>query len=183
MPRTIAVLVGSLREGSFNRKIAKAIEERSPLLKFDYVGIGDLPLYNEDIDRGSPPSEWSRVRNQVKAAEGVLFVTPEYNRGMPGVLKNAMDVISRPYGKNNFDGKPAAVVSVTPGAQGAFGAHHQLRQSLVFLNMPVLQMPEMYIGHVKNLMDDKGTITNPDTAKFLEAFAAKFTDWVEKFAK
>ena len=184
MPRThtVAVLVGSLREGSYNRKIAKAIAERAPGLKFDFVEIGDLPFYNEDIDRGSPPAEWSRVRNQVEAAEAVLFVTPEYNRSVPGVLKNAIDVISRPYGKNKFDGKPAAVVSVTVGAQGAFGANHHLRQSLVFLNTPVLQQPEMYIGNAKNLMDDKGVITNPDTAKFLEAFAGKFTDWVEKFA-
>jgi len=183
MPRTIALLVGSLREGSFTRKIAKAIEERAPLLKFDPVEIGDLPLYNEDIDRGSPPAEWSRVRNQVKAAAGILFATPEYNRSVPGLLKNAIDVLSRPYGKNNFDGKPAAVVSVSPGAVGGFGAHHHLRQSLVFLNTPVLQQPEMYIGNVKTLMDDKGVITNPDTGKFLEAFAAKFSDWVEKFAK
>jgi chromate reductase len=183
MPRTIAVLVGSLREGSFTRKIAKAIEERSPLLKFDYVGIGDLPLYNEDIDKGSPPAEWSRVRNQVKASAGVLFATPEYNRGVPGVLKNAVDVLSRPYGKNSFDGKPAAVVSVSPGAVGGFGANHHLRQSLVFLNTPVLQQPEMYIGNVRNLLDDKGAVSNPDTGKFLETFAAKFSDWVEKFAK
>lgn len=183
MPRTIAVLVGSLREGSFNRSLAKAIEERAPLLKFDYVEIGDLPLYNEDIDRGSPPAPWSRVRNQVKAADGVLFVTPEYNRGVPGVLKNAMDVISRPYGKNAFDGKPAAVVSASPGQAGGVSASLQLRQSLVFLNTPILQQPELNLGRVRNLLDEKGQLSNPDTGKYIEAFAAKFTDWVEKFAK
>jgi len=140
MTKTVAVIVGSLREGSANKKIARALEQiAGPRFKFDYVQIGDLPFYNEDVEKAGAPAQWQRVRAQVKSADAVLFLTPEYNRSVPGVLKNAIDVISRPYGANNFDGKPTAVISSSPGALGGFGANHHLRQSLTFLNTPVLQ--------------------------------------------
>jgi chromate reductase len=184
MARKVAVLIGSLRKDSFTRKIARAIEALGQGgLIFDEVEIGDLPLYNEDLDHGAPPAAWARVRAQVKAADGVLFATPEYNRSVPGVLKNAIDVISRPYGQNAFDGKPAAVASVSPGALGAFGANHHLRQSLVFLNMPVLQQPEIYLGRVAALLDEKGALKDEGVKKLLQTFAEKFAAWIEAHAR
>src|SRR5436189_922583 len=151
MARDIVVLVGSLRKASLNRKTAVAMRELSGgALGLEIVEIGDLPLYNEDLEANVPPA-WARFRERVGKADGVLFVTPEYNRSVPGVLKNAIDVGSRPYGKSVWNEKPAAVISVSPGALSAFGANHHLRQSLVFLNMPALQQPEAYIGQVDTL--------------------------------
>ena len=147
MPRDVAVLVGSLRKDSFNRKIANAMRELA-------AGDADSSRSSRSAScrsttRTSRPTRRRRgraFRDRVGAADAVLFVTPEYNRSVPGVLKNAIDVGSRPYGKSVWSGKPAAVVSVSPGAIGAFGANHHLRQSLVFLDMPALQQPEAYIG-------------------------------------
>lgn len=179
MPYKVAVLVGSLRKDSFNRKIANAIAELSPAgLTFEQVPIGDLPLYNQDLETDSPPAAWTAFRDKIRPADAVLFVTPEYNRSVPGVLKNALDVASRPYGKSVFQGKPAAVVSVSMGNISGFGANHHLRQSLVFLDMPVLQQPEAYIGSVQNLLDDAGKVKNPDTEKLLRGFAEKFEKWI-----
>ena len=122
------------------------------------IEIGDLPLYNQDLD-ANPPEQWSRFREQVGAADGVLFVSPEYNRGIPGVLKNAIDVGSRPYGQSVFDKKPAAIVTASPGSIGGFGANHQIRQAAVFLNMPVMQQPEAYLGHVSDdSFDESGCL-------------------------
>ena len=178
--RTVAVLVGSLRKGSFNKKIALALAEfAAPDLKFDIVEIGDLPLYNQDLD-DNPPEAWARFRARIKPADAVLFVTPEYNRSVPGVLKNAIDVASRPYGQSAWDGKPCAVVSVSPGAVGGFGANHHLRQSLVFLNMPVLQQPEAYIGGAGGLFDADGKNINEGTREYLKKFVAAFARWIEK---
>jgi chromate reductase len=181
-PRDIAILVGSLRRESLNRKTAKTLIELAPKsLKLEIVEIGALALFNEDIEH-DPPREWTEFRERLRRAEGVLFVTPEYNRSVPGVLKNAIDVGSRPYGKNRFDGKPGGVISVSPGAIGGFGANHHLRQSLVFLNVPVLQQPEAYIHGAGKLFDESGKLTKDETrdffGKFLEAYAA----WVEKIA-
>ena len=128
-------------------------------LKLEIVEIGGLPLYNQDLD-DNPPAAWIEFRERLKKYDGVLFVTPEYNRSVPGGLKNALDVGSRPYGKSVWDGKPCAVVSVSPGAIGGFGANHHLRQSLVFLNMPVLQQPEAYMGNAANLFDESGNLVN-----------------------
>ncbi len=140
---TIAVLVGSLRKESINRKVALALAELAPAnLKLNIVEIGDLPLYNEDLDGASPPAAYSTLRKQVSSSDAVLFVTPEYNRSVPAALKNAIDVGSRPYGQSAWSGKPGAVISVSPGAIGGFGANHHLRQSLVFLNVPC--MPVSY---------------------------------------
>jgi chromate reductase len=178
-PRTVAVIVGSLRKDSVTRKVARAIEAVAPThLKFDEVPIGDLPLYDQDIE-SDPPASYVAFRDRVRAADAVLFATPEYNRSVPGALKNAIDVGSRPYGASVWNGKPAAVVSVSPGAIGGFGANNHLRQSLVFLNMPALQH-EAYIGNAFSLFGDDGELTNEGTAEFLRALGQTFADWIEK---
>ena len=180
---TVAVLVGSLRKASFSRKMALAAIRLAPSsLKLEIVEIGDLALYDEDGE-AETPAGWTTFRNKMKAAEAVLFVTPEYNRSVPGVLKNAIDVGSRPYGQSVFNGKPGAVISVSPGAIGGFGANHHLRQSLVFLNVPTMQQPEAYIGGAGSLFDEAGEITNPGTRDFIAKFMAAFAAWVETNAK
>ena len=181
MSHKVAVLIGSLRRESFNRRIANAIAAVKPAsLEFDQIPIGDLPFYNEDLESESPPPQWTAFRNRVKSADAVLFVTPEYNRSVPGVLKNAIDVGSRPYGKSSFDGKPAAVASVSIGPISGFGANHHLRQSLVFLNMPALQQPEIYIGNAPNLFDKESGKLNESTEKLLRSFADAFGKWIDK---
>ena len=159
MAYKIAIIVGSLREGSINRKVARSIcGLRGDNLDCSMIEIGDLPLYNQDLD-ANPPEQWVRFREQVAAADGVLFVSPEYNRGIPGVLKNAIDVGSRPYGQSVFDKKPAAIVTASPGSIGGFGSNHQIRQACVFLNMPVMQQPEAYLGHVTDdSFDESGCL-------------------------
>jgi len=177
--RDVAVVVGSLRKESLNRKMAKAMIELAPAsLKLEIVEIGDLALYDEDLE-ADVPAPWSAFRERMGRADAVIFVTPEYNRGIPGGLKNAVDVGSRPYGKSVWDGKPAAVISVSPGAIGGFGANHHLRQSLVFLNMPVLQQPEAYIGGAGKMFDADGKLTNADTRGFLSKILTAFAAWVE----
>lgn len=183
MPDThdVAVLVGSLRRESFTRRVAVGLGKLAPpTLKLGIVEIGDLPLYNQDLETAEPPAPWTRFRDRLRAAEAVLFATPEYNRSVPAVLKNAIDVGSRPYGKSVFAAKPAAVVSVSPGALGAFGANHHLRQSLVFLDMPTLQQPEVYLGGAASVVDEQGNITNDDTREFLTKFMAAFARWIEQ---
>jgi chromate reductase len=181
MSHQVAVIVGSLRKDSFNRLVAKAIVSLAPPeLSFEFVEIGDLPLYNQDLETDNVPAPWERFRKQMRSATAVLFVTPEYNRSVPGALKNAIDVGSRPYGKSVYDGKPAAVVSVSPGAAGGFGANHHLRQSLVFLNMPTMQQPEAYIGGAGALFDDDGKLKNESTTTFLRTFAAAYAAWLNK---
>jgi len=180
MPRDVAVLVGSLRKDSYNRKMARALIALAPdSLNLEIVEIRDLPLYDEDLDK-EPPKAWSEFRQRIARADAVLFVTPEYNRSLPGVLKNAIDVGSRPYGKSAWAGKPAAVVSVSPGAIGGFGANHHLRQSLVFLDMPVLQQPEMYIGGANKLFDAEGKLANDGTRDYLRKFLDAFAAWIGK---
>ena len=182
MPETrdVAVFVGSLRRASYTRRIAVALGRLAPpTLKLDIVEIGDLPLYNQDLETDNPPAPWTRLRERLRAVDAVLFATPEYNRSVPAVLKNAIDVGSRPAGKAAWSGKPGAVVSVSPGALGAFGANHHLRQSLVFLDVPTLQQPEVYLGGVANLVDDQGNITNDGTREFLTKFMNAFAHWIE----
>ncbi len=180
MSRNVAVLVGSLRKESFTRKVANAIAElAAPALKLEQLAIDSLALYNQDLDTASPPAEWTQFRDRVRAADAVLFATPEYNRSVPGLLKNAIDVGSRPYGQSAWSGKPGGVVSVSPGAIGAFGANHHLRQSLVFLNVPAMQQPEAYVGGAAKLFDDKGELVKDDTRKFLTTFMQSFAAWVQ----
>jgi len=182
MTKKIAVFVGSLRKESFNRKMAKALAILAPeSLMLEIVEIGELPLYNQDYDDGgNPPSTWTAFRGHVKSFDGFLFVTPEYNRSVPGVLKNALDVGSRPYGQSVWGGKPGAVITVSPGVIGGFGANHHLRQSLVFLNVPSMQQPEAYIGGAAQLFDANGNITNETTREFLRRFMDAFGVWVAK---
>jgi chromate reductase len=151
-----------------------------PSLKLEIVEIRHLPLYDQDED-ANPPSEWTAFRERIRKADGVLFVTPEYNRSIPGALKNAIDVGSRPYGKSAWNGKPGAVVSVSPGAIGAFGANHHVRQTLVFLNVPAMPQPEAYIGGADKLFDAEGKIANPGTRDFLANFLTAFDRWIERF--
>jgi chromate reductase len=179
----VAVLVGSLRKDSINRKVANAlIELAPPSLKPGFVEIGDLPLYNQDEDV-SPPVAWTQFRNWIKAVDAVLFVTPEYNRSVPAALKNALDVGSRPYGQSVWNGRPGAIVSASPGAIGGFGANHHLRQSLVFLNVPAMAQPEAYIGGADKLFDASGTLVNDGTRKFLQQFMQAFSDWIAANSK
>jgi chromate reductase len=181
--RKVAVFVGSLRKDSFNRKIAVTLTEVAPpSLELEIVEIGHLPLYNQDLE-DNPPESWTAFRQTIRDADAVLFVTPEYNRSVPGVLKNAIDVGSRPYGHSAWDGKPGAVVSASPGAIGGFGANHHLRQSLVFLNVPAMQQPEAYIGNVASLFNGEGKLTNEGTRDFLKAFMHAFEAWIEAHAK
>ena len=181
MTYKIAILVGSLREGSLNRKIARSIcAIRNDGLDCSMVEIGDLPLYNQDLDTSNPPEQWTRFRDQVRPADGVLFVSPEYNRGIPGVLKNAIDVGSRPYGQSVFDKKPGAIVTVSPGSIGGFGANHQIRQACVFLNMPVMQQPEAYLGHVSDdSFDQEGKLKDGALKELVTKLAHAFHDWVD----
>jgi chromate reductase len=176
--RKVAVVVGSLRKGSFSRMVAKAMCGLAPGLECEILEIGQLQLYNQDFD-DSPPQEWMAFRDRVRAADAVLFVTPEYNRSVPGVLKNAIDVGSRPYGHSAWAKKPAAVVSVSPGALAAFGANHHLRQSLTFLDMPTLQQPEAYIGGVSKLLDEQGGVVKEETREFLRKIMQSFAAWIE----
>jgi len=179
-PVKVCVLVGSLRKASFNRRLAKALISLAPSsMKLDTVEIGQLPLYNEDLETDPPPAQWTAFRQLIKAADAVLFVTPEYNRSVPAALKNALDVGSRPYGHSVWDRKPGAIVSGSPGAIGAFGANHHLRQSLVFLNVPAMQQPEVYVSHVDKLFDEVGNLVNEGTSKLLQQFMQTFAIWVE----
>jgi len=178
--KNIAVIVGSLRKESLNLKMAKALIAIAPeTLVFKILEIGELQMYNQDLDE-TPPIAWTNFRNQLKNFDGILFVTPEYNRSVPAVLKNAIDVGSRPYGKSSWNGKPAAVVSVSPGQLGGFGANHHLRQSLVFLNVPVMAQPEAYIGNAGDLFDKHGNLINESTLEFSRKFMLAFSEWVTK---
>ena len=175
----IAIVVGSLRKDSINRKVAKSLcamaHER---LNCDIVPINDLPLYNQDSD-ADPPEEYVRFRKEIAAADGVLFVTPEYNRGVPGVLKNAIDVGSRPYGYSVWNQMPAAIVSASPGSIGGFGANHQVRQAAVFLNMPVMQHPEAYLGHVTaESFDEDNCLQDGPLKDLVLSLSSAFADWV-----
>ncbi|MBS0555892.1 MAG: NAD(P)H-dependent oxidoreductase [Proteobacteria bacterium] len=181
--RDVAVIVGSLRRDSINRKIANILIGLAPdSLRPQIVEIGDLPLYNMDLDTDSPPLAWTAFRERMRRAQAVLFVTPEFNRSVPGALKNAIDVGSRPYGSSIWSGKPAAVVSASPGAIGGFGANHHLRQSLVFLDMPVLQQPEAYLSGADKLLDSHGALANEGTREFLAKFMRTFAAWIERTA-
>lgn len=178
-PRNVAVLVGSLRKESFTRKVANTlIKLAPPSLKLEVVEIGGASLYNQDLEPNTP-RDWLSLRESVRAADAVLFATPEYNRSVPGVLKNAIDVASRPKEQNAFNGKPGAVISVSPGALSGFGANHHLRQMMVFLNVPMMQQPEAYIGGAAKLFDESGNLTNESTREFLRSFIDAYAGWVE----
>jgi chromate reductase len=178
----IAVIVGSLRAGSFTRRVAEAMVRLAPgAFAYEFVEIGQLPLYNQDLDApGLTPPAWAEFRDRMRPFAGVLFATPEHNRSVPAALKNALDVGSRPYGQSVWAGKPAGVVSVTPGAMGGFGANHHLRQSLVFLNMPAMPQPEAYIGHAADLVADDFTVKVESTRAFLAGYMKAFESFVAR---
>ena len=181
-PYSVGVLIGSLSTESINRRLATALMRLAPdEFQFTEIEIGQLPLYNQDTDE-SPPATWTDFRKAIAAADAVLFITPEYNRSVPSALKNAIDVGSRPYGKSAWAGKPGAVISVSPGAIGAFGANHHLRQSLVFLNVPAMQQPEAYIGGADKLFAEDGSISNAQTHEFMTKYLAAFEQWITRNA-
>jgi len=176
----VAVLVGSLRAASWSRKVATALIERAPkTMRAELVEIGELPLYNEDLDAGEPPRAWKAFREAIRGASGVLFVTPEYNRSIPGCLKNAIDVGSRPPKQSVWSGMPAGVVSVTPYKLGAFGANHALRQTFVFLDMIAMQQPEAYIADAASLFDDAGKMKVESASALLTKFMTTFDRFVD----
>jgi chromate reductase len=182
MAYKIAIIVGSLRKDSLNRKVARSIcAIRGDNLDCSMVEIGDLPLYNQDYDAlPQQPEAYVKFRDAIRAADGILFVSPEYNRGIPGALKNAIDVGSRPYGQSVWDRKPAAIVTASPGSIGGFGSNHQIRQACVFLNMPVMQQPEAYLGHVSDdSFDESGCLKDGPLKQLVEKLAHAFHDWVE----
>jgi len=180
MPLDVVAIVGSLRRDSFTRRLVRSFVGLAPAsMKIEIVELRDLPIYDPDAE-SSPPAPWVTFRNRVKPADAVLFATPEYNRSVPGVLKNAIDVGSRPSGSSVWARKPAAIVSVSPGVMGAFGANHHLRQSLVYLDMPTLQQPEAYIGQADKLFDSTGEFVNPATRELCVKFLGAFAGWIER---
>jgi chromate reductase, NAD(P)H dehydrogenase (quinone) len=179
----VAVIVGSLRTQSINRKVANTLRELAPpALALEIVDIGQLPLYNQD-EEANPPAPWVAFRERVSAADAVLFVTPEYNRSMPGVLKNAIDVGSRPYSKNAWDGKPGALISASPGAAGGTCGSQHLRQSMMAVNISTMPQPEVYLSRADKLFDEQGKLLDDSTRKFLTGFLAAFENWIERFVK
>ena len=179
----IAVIVGSLRKESYNLKTAKTLMELAPeSLSMELVDISHLPMFNEDLE-ATPPKEWVTFKEQIEASDGILFLTPEYNRSVPGFLKNAIDVASRPYGENSWNEKPAAIVSVSIGNISGFGANHHLRQSLVFVNAHTMAQPEAYIGGAGALFDENGKLTNDSTREFLKIFMDAFEKWIVRNAE
>jgi len=182
MKNVIGIIVGSLREESFSKKIAKALLAMAPKdFEFNIVSIENLPIYNQDFDDyNNVPQSYTEFRERVKKVNGIIFITPEYNRSVPAVLKNAIDVASRPYGQNIWNKKPAAIFSNSPGNLSAFGANHHLRQSLVFLNMPVMQQPEVYIGKANELFDDKGEMKENGTKEFIQKAIVAYIEWFNK---
>lgn len=182
--KKIGLLVGSLRKESFNKKVAHILQDLaksgSNNHTFEIIEIGQLPFYNEDLE-ADVPQEVADFRKKIRAHDAFIFLSPEYNRSIPAVLKNALDVGSRPYGKSSWDGKPAAVISVSIGAIGGFGANHHLRQCFTFLNMPVLQQPEMYIGPIGSMLNEKDELKDQDSVNFFQSFIKAFDDWIDKF--
>jgi len=178
----IGVIVGSLRKESFSKKIANNLMDLFPKgYELEMVSISNLQLYNQDFDDyNEVPDEYTAFRNKVKECDALLFVTPEYNRSVPGVLKNALDVGSRPKTDSVWNNKPAAIISMSLSNLSGFGANHHLRQSLVFFNMPVLQQPEAYLANVATLLDENGKINNDDTVNFLQSFVDGFVSLIKQ---
>ena len=176
----VAVLVGSLRKESLTRKVAMAMKGLAPpSLALEIVEIRELPMYDQDLETETPPRAWVDFRDRIKRADALLFATPEYNRSVPGCLKNAVDVGSRPPGNTVFNGKPGAIVSVTPIGLGAFGANHHLRQALVYVNVLTMAQPEAYISQARDLVDENFRITKDASREFFTKFLNAFAAWIE----
>jgi chromate reductase len=176
----IGVVVGSLRKDSFNRKLALALAHLAPSdFTFEHLRIDDLPMYNQDDD-GNQSAPVKRLKSEIAAVDGLLFVTPEYNRSVPGVLKNAIDQASRPYGQSAWAGKPAGVIGVSVGAIGTALAQQHLRNVLSYLDVPTLTQPEVFVQNKEDLFDDKGHIGNEATKKFLQTWVDRYVGWVKR---
>ena len=181
--KQVGVIVGSLRQDAYSRWLARAMFEIAPAsLTLSEVQIGELPHYNQDLETTTPPAPWTKFRQQVIGCNAILFLTPEYNRSMPGALKNALDVGSRPWGQSAWSGKPAAVISISPGALGGMAANHHLRQVMYAVNLSAMAYPEAYLHSAGALFDVEGKLTNPDTRGFLLQFMQAFEGWIEKVA-
>lgn len=175
----IGYIVGSLRKAAYTRMLSRSIQEIAPAsFKFSEIGIGELPLYNQDLETDTPPPAWTTLRNQVKSSDAILFITPEYNRGMPAAVKNAIDVGTRPSKQSVWRGKPAAVISLTPGKFGAMAANQQLRSSLSVIGVPVMPVPEVYLADAGKLFDANGKLVNEDTIKLLTQMLSDFDTWI-----
>jgi chromate reductase len=180
--RKVAVIIGSLRKGAYSRMTANALISVAPSsLELEIVEIGDLTMYNQDLDE-TPPKSWTEFRNKIKEFDAVLFITPEYNRSVPAVIKNAIDIGSRPPGASVWSGKPGASVSTSPGAMGGVSAHLNLRQTLVAVNVINMPQPEMYIGGVSKLFNEEGELVVDATREFFTKFMVSFGAWIEKIA-
>lgn len=174
----IAVFVGSLQQNSLNKKLARAMEELAPAsMEFEYINI-NLPLFNQDLE-GDFPAEAKAVKEKVEAADGVLFITPEYNRSLPGVLKNAIDWASRPWGTNSFAGKPAGIVGASVSPTGTTFAQASMRQIAAFLEMKMMGQPEVYVGLAQDIFDENGALTDERWRKNLAAYMEAFATWVD----
>ncbi len=180
---TIGIIIGSLRKESFNRKLAQALMKLAPgQLDCEIIPIADVPLYNQDND-SNPPAAIIALKKAVASKDGIIFVTPEYNRAIPGVLKNVIDTASRPYGDNSWAGKAAGIVGTSPGAIGTAVAQQQLRSCISgFLDMPTLGQPEVYLQFKDDLIDDNGDIGNDKTREFLQKWMDTYAAWVAKIA-
>lgn len=178
----VAVLVGSLRKASFNRQLAHALERiAGDRAEFRYIEIGDLPLYNQEFD-ADYPAACEAHKEAIRSTDAILFVTPEYNRSIPGVLKNAIDVCSRPYGTNAFAGKPGAVIGTSAGAMSTALAQQHLRNVCVFLEIYLMTQPEAFVRYKEGLFGDDASVTDPGVHKFLGNFVEKYLAWVGRFA-
>jgi chromate reductase len=176
----IGIVVGSLRKESFCKKVAKLISDKmSDRFEMIPLELDNLQMFNQDFDdEQNTPKEWTKFRQEIESSDGYLFITPEYNRSIPAVIKNALDIASRPFGQNRFNAKPGAIISVSPGQMGAFGASNALRQPLAFLNVILMQQPEAYIGEISSRIDDAGEITDRKFDEFLQKFADAFSQWL-----
>lgn len=180
--KVIGIVVGSIRKEAFTKKIGKFLVANAPAgYRFDFIEIADLPIYNQDYDDANEPANYAPFREKVRSMNGIIFVTPEHNRSVPAALKNALDVGSRPYGKNVWNGKPALIISSSISGISGFGANHHLRQMLAFLNMPTVQQPEVYLANVQDYFDDSGNLVKDDTAQFLRKVLNDYIQFVSKF--
>ena len=182
-PHHVAVIVGSLRKESFSLKVARAMAKLAPpALKLDVLTLHDISFFNQDLE-ANPPADWVAFRDKIKAAAAVLFVTPEYNRSISGVLKNAIDVASRPYGKSSFNGKPIGIVGNSPGAHGGVSAVKHLQQILPGISGPIMQQPETYLGMVGDAFDGAGELTKDSLRDFLKQYLTAYESWVVHHVK
>lgn len=183
MSKKIAVIVGSIRKNSYSLQLAQNLIGLLPEgYQAEFVQIDQLPLYNQDYDSAEPPAQYTVFRDQVRSADAVLFVTPEHNRSFPAALKNALDIGSRPYGQSVWNGKPALVVSQSPGNLSGVLASNHLRQVLSFLNMPLVEQPEAYIAGYNKLLGEDGKITNQDTLQFLQSVINTFVQLIQRYS-